>query len=201
MPDTPPLTPRDYDPWQLATPQQLLTLLERLGISGSEVARWLHVPRSAISMWRHGSRAIPQKHIPALRERTRHAFDQAAELNTKTVALAPTEDLRQALRAEFAALWTRWKAEVLHEAGTLRRGLQTDVDTLTALLAHQPFAAEDPETIDLVMDTIRQKVALLVELEGLADPEQALLDRLTQAHESIQPTTSEKSDDEKRTEP
>ena len=67
MADVPALTPRDYDPWRLATPLQLLTLLERLDVSMTEVARWLHVPRSSVSMWRHGTRTIPPKHIPTLR--------------------------------------------------------------------------------------------------------------------------------------
>ena len=32
--------------------------------------------------------------------------------------------------------------------------------------------------------TIRQQVALLMELEGVADPEQELIARLTEAHEA-----------------
>jgi hypothetical protein len=182
MPDMPALTYRDFDPWQLATPQQLLTLCQRLGVHGIEIARWLRVPPSSVSMWLHGTRAIPPKHIPALLERTRLALNQAAELADKAAGLAPTEDLRQAIRAEFGALWQRWKGEVLAEAGTLRRSLQHNYAALGQWLAHEPFMAEDLESIRIVMDTIAQQVALLMELEGVADPEQALLDRLAQAH-------------------
>lgn len=185
MTDTPALTPRDFDPWLVATPRQLLALMERLGVNMSQVARDIPVSRSSISMWRHEARSVPPKHLARLRTLAKRALDQAAELTIKAVELAPTEDVRQAIRAEFEAIYTRWKVEVLHEAGTLRRGLQANVQTLTTLLAHQPFAAEDPETIDLVMDTIRQQVALLVELEGTApDPEQELIVRLNAAHEA-----------------
>jgi hypothetical protein len=195
MPDTPPLTARDFDPWQLATPPQLLTLCQRLGVSGIEVARWLRVPPSSVSMWLHGTRAIPPKHIPALLERTRLAFAQSVELNDKAVALAPTEDLRRAIRAEFAAIWQRWKNEVLREAGTLRRNMQANYQALGQWLAHEPFAAGDLESVRIVMDTIAQQVALLMELEGVApDPEQALLDRLTAAHEAAQQAREQAQD-------
>lgn len=200
MAEPPSLSPRDFDPWLHATPLQLLTMLERLGVRMSEVAQWLHVPRSSISMWRHGKKTVPAKHLPTLRDRARDHLRQAAEMNAKAVSLAPTEDLRQALRSEFEALYLRWKAEVLSEAGTLRRTLQATVQTLTAVLAHQPFAAEDPETIAVIQDTIRQQVALLGELEGYApNPEQALLDRLTAAHEAFVPpgrTPEERARDE-----
>jgi hypothetical protein len=188
MADIPALTPRDYDPWHLATPLQLLTLLERLDVSMTEVARWLHVPRSSISMWRHGTRTIPPKHVPTLLERTRRTLEEAAELTSKAVSLAPTEDLRQAIRAEFGALWQRWKSEVLHEAGTLRRTLQANCQALRQELAHQPFRADALESLDLLWGTIRQIVALLMELEGVApDPEQELIARLTAAHEAAHP--------------
>jgi hypothetical protein len=183
MADTPALTPRDYDPWQLATPLQLLTLLERLDVSMSEVARWLHVPRSSISMWRHGTREVPPKHLPTLRQRTLETWRHAVELNDKAVSLAPTEDLRQALRAEFAALYTRWKAEVLSEAGTLRRAVQADYATLGRWLACEPFTVEAEESIAMLTETIVQKVRLMRSLEGEPQsPEEALIARLTAAH-------------------
>ena len=124
MADLPPLTPQDYDPWRLATPLQLLTLLERLGTAMTEVARWLHVPKSSVSMWRHGTRAFPPKHLPTLLERTRRTLDAQADLTRKAVSLAPTEALRRALHDEFEVLYARWKSEVLSEAGILRRQLQ-----------------------------------------------------------------------------
>jgi DNA-binding transcriptional regulator YdaS (Cro superfamily) len=80
------LTPREYDPWRLATPAQLLTLIQRLGVSGRVVARWLGVKPSAISMWSHGTRAIPQRHVPALKVWAERAFAQARQLNAKEVA-------------------------------------------------------------------------------------------------------------------
>lgn len=189
MADTPALTPQDYDPWQLATPLQLLTLLERLGVSMSDVARWLHVPRSSVSMWRHETRTIPPKHIAALHEHTQRTFEAAADLTRKAASLAPTTALGEAIRAEFGALWGRWKTEVLHEAGTMRRGLQANVQELGRVLAQQPFRADALERLDLMWGTIRQQVALLIELEGVApDPEQEWAVRLTAAHEAAHPT-------------
>jgi predicted transcriptional regulator len=189
MADLPALTPQDYDPWRLATPLQLLTLLERLGVSMSEVARWLHVPRSSVSMWRHETRTIPPKHIAALHEHTRRAFEAAADLTTKAVSLAPTAAVGEAIRAEFGALYGRWKTEVLHEAGTMRRGLQANVQTFDQDVAQQPFRADALARLDRVYGTIRQQVEILMELEGVApDPEQELIARLTAAHEAAHPT-------------
>lgn len=186
MPETPGLTPRDFDPWLLATPRQLLTLMERLGVNMSQVARDIPVSRSSISMWRHEARSVPPKHFATLRLLAKQAQEQAAELTDKAAALAPTEDVRQAIRAEFGALLQRWKGEVLAEAGTLRRAYQANVQTLTTFLAHQPFRADDLDTLDLLWGTIRQQVALLMEREGVLNPEQAALDRLTQAHDVAQ---------------
>jgi transcriptional regulator with XRE-family HTH domain len=185
MPDTPPLTPRDYDQWQLATPQQLLTLLQRLGVSGSDVARRLRVPRSAVSMWRHGSRAMPPKHLSELRTFTQDAFAQTHELNRKAVALAPTEDLRQALHEEFVAIWIRWKAEVLAEAGTLQRGLERNYQTLGIVVGKKQRTREDVETAKLVMETMAQQMELLVTALGEGpSPEDEAIARLTAAHEA-----------------
>jgi hypothetical protein len=45
------------------------------------------------------------------------------------------------------------------------------------------------------MDTIRQQVTLLMELEGVApDPEQAVLDRLTAAHAAVQQAREQTQD-------
>lgn len=185
MPDPSSLTPRDFDPWQLATPQHLLVLLQRLGVSGREIARWLRVPRSSVSMWGHGTRAIPPKHIPPLCAFARLAFDQAVELNDKAAALAPTEALRQTLRTEFAAIWTEWKATVLRDAGTLRRGLQQQAEALVRLAGKPTFTAEDRETMALMMESMLAKMDLILQSQDeVPRAEEELITRLTQAHEA-----------------
>jgi len=130
------------DAWQLATPQQLLTLLQRLGVSGSEVARWLRVSRSSVSMWRKGIRQVPRKHVPVLRERTCIAYDHARELQAKAAALAPTETLQQAIRAEFAALCHRWNAEVMTSRAHLQWQVRDACAQLCASSAQHPFTQE-----------------------------------------------------------
>jgi hypothetical protein len=187
--DMPALTPRDDDPWHLATPLQLLTLLERLDISMSDVARWLHVPRSSISMWRHGTRTIPTKHIPTLRQRTRDTFEQAAELADKSAALAPAEDVREAIRAEFGALYTRWRSEVLHDAGTYRRAMLRQYEALGALVHKEHYTAEDAETARLMGESLARFISTIFTLEPeRPSPEEALIARLTAAHEAAHPT-------------
>ena len=154
----------------------------------SEVARWLHVPRSSVSMWRHETRTIPETHR-ALHERTWRTYEAAVDLTKKAVSLAPTEELREAIRAEFGALYGRWKTEVLHEAGTMRRGLQANVQTLDRALAQQPFRANALAQLDLVWGTIRQQVEILMELEGVAPSwDEAWTARLTAAHAAAHPT-------------
>jgi len=185
MADMPALTPREYDPWALATPVQLLTLLARLGVSGSEVARWLHVPKSSVSMWRHGTRAFPPKHLETLHARTRHRFEEAVELNDKARALAPTEAVRQAIHDELAALYTRWKAEVLADAGTFAQALERNYATLGALIRQAPYRREDIEDFQRITDTMVQQMELLLTLQGEAPrPEDELLARLEAAHEA-----------------
>jgi hypothetical protein len=189
MTDTPALTPRDYDPWRLATSLQLLTLLERLDVSMSDVARELHVPRSSISMWRHGTRAIPPKHIEALYEYTRRTFAAAADLADKAANLAPTAELREAIRAEFGALWGRWKQEILFDAGTHRRAQVRQYEALGQLLRKEHRTAEDRETMALMMEAILRYEDLMQQLAGeVPRADQALLDRLTEAHAAAHPT-------------
>jgi hypothetical protein len=132
---------------------------------------------------------------PFPRNTSRRTFDTAAELTSKAMSLAPTAELREAIRAKFGALWGRWKTEVLHEAGTLRRGLQANAQAFAQELAHEPFPADALERLDFIGGTIRQQVALLMELEGVApDPEQALIKRLTAAHEAAQQARAQAQD-------
>jgi hypothetical protein len=180
----PPLTPDDYDPWKLATPEQLLTLCFRLGVSGRDIAQWLRVPPSSVSMWHTGTRDIPPKHIPALRARTRLAFDQAHELNAKARAFAPTEEMRQALLMEFADLWIQWKREVLYSAGTLQRGLQQNYEALGKLIAKGTYTAEDEATMESLLATMQVGIRLICSAQGeVPGPDDALIRRLTEAHE------------------
>ena len=195
MADTPHLTPRDYDAWALATPLQLLTLLERLDISMTEVARWLHVPKSSVSMWRHGTRSIPPKHIPTLLERTRRTFDAAADLTDKAASLAPTAELREAIRAEFGALWGRWQQEVLYDAGTFRRAKIRQYEALGVLIHTDHPSAADRETMALMMEAILRYVDLERQQQGaVPSPEEALTTRLTAAHRQAPHTQGEGDD-------
>jgi hypothetical protein len=195
MPDLPTLTAEDFDPWALATPEQLLAFCVKLGVSGSDIGRWLRVPPSSVSMWLSGTRLVPRKHIPALRERTRLAFDQNAELMTKAVALAPREDLRHALRRDFDTLYLEWKTQVLHDAGTLWRVQQREYETLGAVVHKPQYTRADIETFTLVAANMAQRMELMVQLGGEApDPGQALLDQLTQGHEAAHPTPPDADD-------
>jgi hypothetical protein len=183
MADTPALTPRDYDAWALATPLQLLTLLERLDVSMSEVGRWLHVPRSSISMWRHGTRSIPQKHIATLRERTRSKFDETAQLTAKAAELAPSADVGQAILAEFQALWARWASEVRQAAETYRRAMERQYADLGTLVHKPHFTAEDPETARLMGEALAGFISTIYTLEPqVPSAQEALIAQLTAAH-------------------
>ena len=185
MADMPALTPQDYDPWRLATPLQLLTLLERLDVPMTEVARWLHVPKSRSVCGAMARARFPPNTSPTLLERTRRTMDAQADLTRKAVSLAPTAALGRALHDEFEVLYARWKSEVLSEAGTLRRVLQANAQALMQEVAQQPFRADALAHLDTVWGTMRQQVALLMELEGVApDPEQEWTRRLTEAHEA-----------------
>ena len=150
------------DVWHLATPRQLLTLIQRLGVSGRVVARWLGVKPSAISMWSHGARAIPHRHVPALKTWAQTAFAQAMQRNDTDAAAQPTDELRRATRAALAAIWDRWKAEVLYDAGTLRGPLRKDYESLGQWLAKDPLTAEDRASIHLILENIRLRVDMLL---------------------------------------
>jgi hypothetical protein len=189
MADTPRLTSQDFDPWHLATPLELLALLERLGVAMSDVARCLRVPRSSISMWRHGARSFPPKHRAALYEYTRRSFDAQADVTDKAARLAPTAELREAILAEFGALWQKWKVEVLYEAGTLRRALVYEYESLAPLIHQEYFSADDRETMALKMETMLVRVDLIRQQQGeVPSAEEELLARLTEAHEAVQKT-------------
>jgi hypothetical protein len=195
MADTPQLTPRDYDAWALATPLQLLTLLERLDVSMTEVARWLHVPKSSVSMWRHGTRTVPPKHEGRLRERTRRTFDETADMTDKAARLAPTAELREAILAEFGALWGRWQQEVLYDAGTFRRAKVRQYEALGQLIHKEHPSAEDRETMALMMEAILRYVALERQQQGaVPSPAEELTTRLTAAHTQAARTQGEGTD-------
>jgi hypothetical protein len=195
MADLPALTPRDYDPWHLATHLQLLTLLDRLGVPMIEVARSLHVPRSNISMWRRGTRPFPPKHLDALRAYTRRTFDAAADLTDKAASLAPTAELREAIRAEFGALWGRWQQEVLYDAGTFRRAKIRQYEALGPLLHKEHPTAEDRETMALMMEALLRYVDLERQQQGaVPSAEEELITRLTASHGEATRTQGEGTD-------
>ena len=185
MADAPPaLTPQDYDPWRVASPLQLLTLLRRLGVTSRVIARWCGVPPTHVSMWLHGTRPIPLRYAPILHFRSRETLRDAAKLNDKEVAAQPTEALQRAMRTEFTVIYDRWKLEVLHEAGTMRRGLEQQYAALGLVLRKEQFTAEDEETAVLLTESILAKMKVLRTLVPEASrAEDRLLDRLTQAHE------------------
>jgi len=188
MSEHPPLTPRDYDPWALASPEELLAFCVKLGVSGSDIGRWLRVPQSSVSMWLTGARRVPRKHVDALRERTRLAFDQNAELMTKAVALAPTEDLRNTLRRDFDTVYLEWKSHVLSQAGTLWRANQRDAETLMLIAGKTQYTREDVETVRLLSETLAQRMEVLIAHEGEAsNPDDELIARLTAAHTAAPP--------------
>jgi hypothetical protein len=187
MADIPPLTAADYDVWRLATPQQLLTLIGRLGVGGSELARWLRVPKSLISMWTRGSRAIPQARVPALRTYAQRALEQAYELGDKAAQLAPTRELAETLRQEVPLLWQRWRLEVLADAGTLRRGFEADYQALGQVVRKAVLTAKDVESLELIAGTLVQKAKLLLALQPeTPDPDAEWAQRLTAAREQAQ---------------
>jgi hypothetical protein len=149
----------DPDVWPLATPRELLTLCERLGMSGSDVARWLHVPRSSVSTWRHEARRIPCKHIATLRVRTQVAYAHAVELQAKACSLAPNEATAHAIQAEFAAMETRWMLEVLSAAAAPRRKLHAVADTLQVLVEQEPLMPEDYARLAACIRTLQDVLA------------------------------------------
>jgi DNA-binding transcriptional regulator YdaS (Cro superfamily) len=189
MADAAPLTPRDFDAWDLATPLQLLHLLKRLGVESTVIATWVGVKPAAVSQWNRGRREIPERYTPRLRRWAKDAVEKAWELNKKAVAAQPTEALRRAVQGEFAALWDRWTLEVLHNAGTLRKVILQQHGALGQWLSKDPLTAEDRESIALVMETILAQVDRLLTLEPeVPSAEDQLVARLTAARTDAQTT-------------
>jgi hypothetical protein len=200
---SPALTSQDYDPWQRASPLQLLTLLHRLGVTSRVIARWCGVKPSHVSMWTHEKRSIPLRYAPILHLRARQTLEEAARLNAKEVAAQPTEALQRATQAELSNLWTKWKLEVLYDAGTLRKGLLQQYQALGRVLMQAHFTPADQALIAQMLETILAKVETLVTLQPDApSPEEAWIARLTAAHEAAHPTqTAEEPDTPQRQTP
>jgi hypothetical protein len=186
MAETPPLTPADYDPWQVASPLQLLTLLHRLGMTSRVIAGWCGVPPTHISMWLHGKRSVPLRYASVLHLRASETLKEADRLNAKEAAAQPTAALHDATRAEFTALVQKWKLEVLYGAGTLHKGLVQQYQALGAVL-QPPFTPAKREAVELMTANILAKYDVLVTLQPeVPSGEQELIERLTQAHEAAE---------------
>jgi hypothetical protein len=185
----PALTPQDYDPWQLASPLQLLTLLHRLGVTSRVIARWCGVKPSHVSMWTHARRPVPLRYAPILHLRARQTLEEAARLNVKEVAAQPTEALQRATQAEFSNLWTKWKLEVLYDAGTLHKGMLQQYEAQAPILMQTPFTPDKRETLARMQEAVLAKYDVLLTLQPDApSPEEAWIARLTAAHEAAHPT-------------
>lgn len=181
----PPLTPADYDPWRVASPLQLLTLLHRLGMTSRVIAAWCGVPPTHISMWLHGKRAVPLRYAPILHFRAQKTLDEADRLNAKEAEAQPTAALREATRAEFTTIWNKWKLEVLYDAGTLHKGLVQQGQALLRELMQPHFTREGRESVALMAANILTKYDVVLTLEpAIPSAEEELTQRLTQAHEA-----------------
>ena len=179
------LTPADYDPWRVASPVQLLHLIQRLGVTSRVIACWLGVKPAAISMWARGHRPIPLRYGPALFERADRTWKEAVERNTKEVSVQPTEALQRVVQSELATIYDRWKLEVLYDAGTLHAGLRQQYEALGRVVLQRRVSAENRETIALMQEAILTKYDLLLTLQGeVPSPEDELVTRLTAAHEA-----------------
>ena len=188
MADVPPaLTAQDYDPWCVASPLQLLTLLRRLGVTSRVIARWCGVKPSHISMWLHGTRPVPLRYAPILHQRARASLHEADRLNIKEVAAQPTEALQRAMRTEFTVIYDRWKAEVLYDAGTLHQGLVQQYQAQASIVTQPPFTADKRETLARMQEAVLAKYDVLLTLQPeVPSPEDELIERLTQAHAAAQ---------------
>ena len=188
MADPGALTPGDFDALRLATPLQLLHLLKRLGVESTVIAAWVGVKPAAVSQWNRGRRDIPDRYTPRLRIWAEHALEQAAAHNVKEVATQPSVALQAAVQAEFTAIWGRWKTEVLHNSGTLRKVLLHNYAALGQWLQKDPLTGADRESIAVLTDTILAQVDRLLTLVPAApSAEEELIARLTQAHEAAPP--------------
>jgi hypothetical protein len=189
MAESPRLTSQDFDPWHQASPRQLLELLKRLGVEGRVIARWLGVTDAAVSQWTHDKRPIPQHFGPALLLWTRDAMNQAWQRNAKNVAAQPTEALQRAVQAELAAVYDRWKLEVLTGAGTLQKVIQQQCENFGGWGLKETITTQDCDDMLQGLDQLRHFVELwkMTGAPEAPDPEQQLLDRLTQAREDAGP--------------
>jgi len=185
MADPLPLTPQDFEAWHLASPLQLLHLIKRLGVESTVIATWLGVKPAAVSQWNRQRREIPARYGPALLVWAKDTVEKAAARTEKEVRIQPTAELQRAVQGEFAALWTRWKLEVVHNAGTIRKVIKQNYQALGQFLSHDPLTEADADSIEVVMATLSQQVAMVRTLQGeTPSGEEALLARLQAAHEA-----------------
>jgi len=180
-----PLTAANFDPWALATPLQLLQLMQRLGVSGRAMAYQLGVKPAAISMWLRGRRPIPAHYHAALLVWARKALEEEAQRNQKEVSVQPTEELQRAVQRELATIYERWKLEILYDAGTLLKQLHQQYQALGGVVLKKRYTDEDVESVRLMAETMMAQMERHIRLQGhTPSPEAELLARLEAAHEA-----------------
>jgi DNA-binding transcriptional regulator YdaS (Cro superfamily) len=185
MSDPPALTPHDYDVWRVASPAHCLALLKKLGIEGTVIAHWLGVTPAAVSQWHTGKRPIHPRYAPVLLLRTERALEQAWERNTKEVAAAPTEALREATRAEFTAIYTHWKEQVLFDHGTLLKQIHQQYYALAGWVLKEHYRPEDIESFVFITEMMAQQMQRLLSLQGeTPSAEETRMARLEAAHQA-----------------
>jgi hypothetical protein len=185
MSDQTPLTPQDFDVWKLASPTHLLALLRKLEVDGRVIATWLGITPSLVSQWYTSKRPIHPRYAPALRMRARETLEQASQRNDKEAAAQPTTALQDATRAEFDAIYNRWKQQVLFDGGTLLKQLHQQYYALGGWILKERYNAEDVASVRLVTEAMVQQMERLRRLQGTdADAEADLYARLSKAREA-----------------
>src|SRR5262249_1367738 len=146
------------------------------------IAHWLGVTPAAVSQWHTGKRPIHPRYGPVLRLRARTTLAQAWERTAKEVATAPTPALGDAIRAEFDALYVRWKEQVLFDGGTLLKQLHQQYYALGGWVLQEVYRPDDVESFRLVTAAMAQQMERLITLQGkVPSAEDALHARLTAA--------------------
>lgn len=154
---------QDEEPWRAATAGHLLQLLKLLGVEQQRIANYLQVSKGSLSRWVHQSRPTPGKYRAALLPYAQTALRHALTLKGKEVQALPPF-LQDEEAARFAAMLGGWAFEVRHGRRVLTWFLKEQGEEFYALLAHEPWTAEELARLRALCKTIQ---AQLKELEAL----------------------------------
>lgn len=152
----------------LRPPRKLFLLLRFLGIDQNTLAAHLGVSHTLVSLWAHGRKPIPERHVEGIMDLISSTWDQKISAPPESLTKKQI-DARIEFIGDFKILVQDWAIERAEASGGLTKELFAHCRTLGDYGTQQSreLSPEDRQTIQTAAEEVLTFLRLLNRLETI----------------------------------